>query len=472
MSRPVAVVVLALSIALVAPVVASAAPDADVTTLRDRVARDGSPRSRIALAAALSKRGGKADVDEARALLADAVRDAPDDDVVASARCGFLAQHDTAAAARTCIDPVLAAHPDSGPAHLIAATIAGLEHGFLEADMHLDRAEQAGMPYHTIFLMRMQLDAADDEARAARSAGPSWLPKEWALVPLGIVSLWFCWCLLIAVPAWLLSGLTGWRARRARAPRSRGGVLARLGGVAIWLVGGTIAATLPLAAIVLLGAGVCGVLAHGLTASGDLLWSGLLAAATVGGIVVMVRRSLAPPRQLDPGARVDLDARPELRRLLDEIAGQIGVAPAVAVFVTAAPGTQASIYDRRWQRPARGTARRERCLVLGQALLDGPPAALRRALLRAHAMHDRTAGGGGARAVRVRRQLDVLRSDLMDAWIGEYNPLAWFVRGAVVVYDRITAGAVARQARLADERVAAELAVAPAADAGAVTAAG
>ena len=146
----------------------------------------------------------------------------------------------------------------------------------------------------------------------------------------------------------------------------------------------------------------------------------------------------------DPGMRLDLSREPKLRALLDDVAKRIGTRAVDNVYLT--PGTDVAVMERGKGR------KKERCLILGVAALDGFQLRPFKAVLGheyGHFTNRDTAGGTFALAVR--NSLGATAVALAEggaaAW---YNPAWLFVNGFNRVFLRISQGASRLQEVLAD----------------------
>jgi Zn-dependent protease with chaperone function/uncharacterized membrane protein len=154
-------------------------------------------------------------------------------------------------------------------------------------------------------------------------------------------------------------------------------------------------------------------------------------------------------RDEDPGDRLERSRHPRLRRLLSEVASQIGTRPVDNVYMT--PGTDLAVTERGGLVKQLG-GRSERCLILGAGVVEGMTIGPFRAILAheyGHFSNRDTAGGTFALAVR--RSLWTMAHNLAAggaaAW---YNPLWLFLNVFHRVFLRISQGATRLQEILAD----------------------
>jgi Zn-dependent protease with chaperone function len=154
-------------------------------------------------------------------------------------------------------------------------------------------------------------------------------------------------------------------------------------------------------------------------------------------------------RDEDPGDRLEAGKHPRLRRVLDEVAGQIGTRPVDNVYMT--PGTDLAVTERGGMvEQVRGTS--ERCLILGAGVLDGMKMGPFRAILAheyGHFSNRDTAGGGFALAVR--RSLLTMAQALAEGGAATwYNPAWLFLYGFHLIFLRVSQGASRLQEIMAD----------------------
>ena len=154
-------------------------------------------------------------------------------------------------------------------------------------------------------------------------------------------------------------------------------------------------------------------------------------------------------RDEDPGDHLETGKHPRLRRVLDEVAEQVGTRPVDDVYVT--PGTELAVTERGGMlKQLRGTS--ERCLILGVGVLDGLRMGPFRAILAheyGHFSNRDTAGGGFALAVR--RSLLTMAHNLAQGGAATwYNPAWLFLYGFNLIFLRISQGASRLQEIMAD----------------------
>src|SRR5262249_9605196 len=117
-------------------------------------------------------------------------------------------------------------------------------------------------------------------------------------------------------------------------------------------------------------------------------------------IGAMVRGLFSRRADLAPGPELDLVKLPDLRRAVSEVAQRIGTRPADVVYVT--PGAQIAVFERGGV-VKQLAGRRQRCLILGVATLEGLSIRPFKSILAheyGHFSNRDTAGGAFALAVR------------------------------------------------------------------------
>lgn len=164
----------------------------------------------------------------------------------------------------------------------------------------------------------------------------------------------------------------------------------------------------------------------------------------------MVRSLFARPVEMEPGERLDLVRYPELRALLDEVAGVVGTRPVDTVYLV--PEADIAVFERgSVRKQLRGGG--ERCLILGLAALDRMRLSELKSILAheyGHFRNEDSAGGGLALAVR--RSLHTMADGLAEAGTAtRWNPAWLFLNGFFRIFLRISHGASRLQEVLADQ---------------------
>jgi Zn-dependent protease with chaperone function len=157
----------------------------------------------------------------------------------------------------------------------------------------------------------------------------------------------------------------------------------------------------------------------------------------------------------DPGERIDLRNNPKLRKVLNDVARQVGTTPVDEVF--AVPDATMAVTERSGVA-GQMFGRSKRALILGVGALDGMSTGAFKAILAheyGHFAHGDTAGGEFALGVRV--SLMRLAEGLARRGLAAYyNPVWAFLDGFHRLFVRVSAGA-GRLQELHADRVSARL---------------
>ncbi len=160
-------------------------------------------------------------------------------------------------------------------------------------------------------------------------------------------------------------------------------------------------------------------------------------------VISMIKSLFVRPSDEEPGKKLELAKHPRLHKLLKDVAKRIGTRPVTNVYLT--PGTEVAVMQR-------GKGKRERCLILGIAALDGLMIRPFKAILGheyGHFTNRDTAGG--AFAISVRNSLHATAYALATSGVARwYNPAWLFLNGFNRVFLRISEGASRVQEVLAD----------------------
>lgn len=390
------------------------------------------------LALVLSSDGTPGERQEAARLIDERLHRSEDPATV-GVFCYAAANLDDGRRYGACSQRLLALDPDGLQANAMA-TMAAAGRGDLDvARRHLERARSAGLPDDAYRSILAQLE--ENEPRTGRYL-------RWGGV---ILAAWFGAFALLLFAAWILNRLALRSA--ARPPRdvrenaSPGEHrLRQVYGAILFLCVAFFYLSVPVLLVTVLGA--FGGAIYFFFAIGHVPIKLVLILVVVGGATMWaILRSLffARGRDEDPGTRLPLEAHPRLRAVLDEVAERIETRPVDNVYLT--PGTDMAVTERR----------RERCLILGVAVLDGMGLLELKSILGHEYGHFRNADtAGGQTALAVRLSLLQLATRLAEggaaAW---YNPAWWFVRGFWAMFLRISHGASRLQEVLADRWAAA-----------------
>lgn len=155
----------------------------------------------------------------------------------------------------------------------------------------------------------------------------------------------------------------------------------------------------------------------------------------------------------DPGFPLRLDGYPTLLALLHEVAHKVGTEPVDRVFLV--PGATFAVFERGPTFKQLG-GKRQRCLIVGVALLDRLRVIELKAILAHEYGHFR--GGdtsAGVLALAVRRSMYEAAVCLAEANLARwYNPAWWFILGFHAGFVRVSRGASRLQEMLADREAA------------------
>jgi Zn-dependent protease with chaperone function len=414
--------------------------DAALQHARQTMALDQSAENLSMLAGALATgpNGGEAtpaELGEAKTLIAQAVQLKPDDaNIQASAASVAISANDPEMLGRA-VEKLEVIDGQSHSTHTLRAMLAASKGEWSEANAALDRARALGLPQPVY----------DDLHNQFAAATPFYV-RWWKPVAIGAI-VWFgVFALLLAAGA-ILSHIA---LRAAREVRTDGQVAGLSGGVrrayaaVLTLCCTFYYASIPI--VMLLVVAVAGALLYGIFAIGHIPVKLVALIVIVAGVTLwsMVKSLFIRVKDADPGVRLDLAAEPKLRALLDDVAQQIGTRPVDNVYLT--PATDVAVMERGKGR------KKERCLILGIAALDGFALRPFKAVLGheyGHFTNRDTAGGAYALAVRnsLHATAFALAQGGAAAW---YNPAWLFVNGFHRVFMRISQGASRLQEVLAD----------------------
>jgi Zn-dependent protease with chaperone function len=174
-----------------------------------------------------------------------------------------------------------------------------------------------------------------------------------------------------------------------------------------------------------------------------------ICAAVLFTLYAVVRSVFTRVKQQDPGRFLSRAEAPRLWSLAEEVAGDLGIRPVDAIYVT--PSAQIAVTERGgiWAK-LRGLGRRY--LILGLGSLPGMTMGQLRAILAheyGHFGNRDTAGGNLARQVWISMNQMVLRL-AASGQARSYNPAWLFTYWFRHIFARITLGASRLQEILAD----------------------
>jgi Zn-dependent protease with chaperone function len=428
--------------------------DRAVSLCREVVAKDASALNEGALADTLARTGNPEHRAEAARLAYSAARRAPDDVAVQGIACQVGLNCGSQEILAVCAANLGRLAPDDMGTLAFTAVEQAIRGDIDEAEATLDRAEAKGMPAEA----SAQLRASFEDARSP--------VDRWGRRALRVLVVWLLgFGLLFAVGA-LLSRAT-LRAIEAHRPESessaglhghaRGaeGFLRRVYRLVVTLTCAYYYLSLPIVMGIALV--TCAGLIYVLLAMGQVpIKLVLIALVIAGGSVWAIVKGLFVRRsEGDPGVRLDLEAHPELRAVLHEVASKIETRPVDAVYLT--PGTEVAVFERgAILKQIRGAS--ERCLVLGAGVLEGMTVREFKSILAheyGHFRNEDTAGGGLALAVRASLLTTAVHLARLGPAAVRFNPTWWFLRAFQAVFLRVSQGASRLQEVLADRWAAA-----------------
>ena len=343
---------------------------------------------------------------------------------------------------RRCVRRLESVAPNEAPTHYYAWVVAVSDRDFAAADAALERARRFGLPNEQYTALK----AATDKERP-------WLPR---VLPLAgaVLAGWVAGLLALFGLGLVLSRMALKAAQLPPTSQTGESVgLTRRLRVAyrtvLWASCIYYYVSIPIVlAIVVLGGGG---LIYAFFAIGHVPIKLVLIVAVVvlATIWAALKSLFVRVRDEDPGDRLEPQKHPRLRRVLDDVARQIGTRPVDNVYMT--PGTDLAVTERGGVlRQLRGTS--ERCLILGAGVLDGMRTGPFKAILAheyGHFSNRDTAGGGFALVVR--RSLLTMAYALAQGGAATwYNPAWLFLNGFNRIFLRISQGASRLQEILAD----------------------
>ncbi|HEX8408211.1 MAG TPA: M48 family metalloprotease, partial [Thermoanaerobaculia bacterium] len=405
--------------------------DAALAHGRQAVQLDRSPENMASLALILmsTETMTPAELEEAKPLAREAANARPDDEFMQSilAAAGQQAQDITMIREATIRLESIA--PKSVPTHMFRVMVAASEGDWQEADAALLRAKTFGMP----------LAEYESTRKALASAQPFYL-RWWKPALIGL-AIWFAGFGVMLLAGAVLSRIA---MRAAKTTDDLSAKIRRLYRVVLGVSCAFYYASLPI--VIAFVIAFTGGLIYATFAVGRVPIKLVIILVVLAGVSVwsMLKSLFVRRRDEDPGMRLDLAQEPKLRALLDDVAAKIGTRAVDNVYMT--PGTEVAVMERGKGR------KKERCLILGIAALDGLRLLPLKAILGheyGHFSNEDTAGGAFALAVRssLARTAIGLAEGGVDTW---YNPAWWFVSGFHKLFLRISEGASRLQEVLAD----------------------
>jgi Zn-dependent protease with chaperone function len=393
----------------------------------------------LALALATVKNGAPdtKDMTEARALASQAERLGPDDSFPLQVQAEIAVAANDLEALRTVAEKLERVAPRDPGTHLLRMSVAASDGSWGEARQALARARSFGMPDKDYLEMSERLEGAV----------PFYI-RWFRPVSIGL-GVWAGGFALLLLAGAILSQIA---LRTARKPPTSATANATGMSAGVRRAYSTVLslscifyyASIPIVLALVIAVG--GGLIYATFALGRVPVKLVLVVVVVVIVTVvsMIKSLFIRPKDHDPGVRVNLKEQPRLRALLDEVAKRIGTRAVDNVYLT--PGTDVAVMERGKR------SKKERCLILGIAALDGLRVRPFKAVLGheyGHFTNRDTAGG--AFALSVRNSLGATAWGLAEggaaAW---YNPAWLFVNGFNRVFLRISEGASRLQEVLAD----------------------
>jgi Zn-dependent protease with chaperone function len=319
---------------------------------------------------------------------------------------------------------------------VLRVTVAASEGEWSTAFEALEKARELGLPANDYNEMKKEIE----------SAMPFYL--RWWKPSAMALGIWFGGFGVMLLLGAVLSA-TAMRAARkppqvmARNATGLSAGLRRIYGAVLFISCMFYYASIPIVILLVLALG--GGLIYAIFAMGRIPVKLVIGIVVIVGVTVtsIVKSLFARRNDEEPGMKLDLVRQPRLRALLDDVAKRIGTRSVDNVYLT--PGTELAVMQR-------GKGRRERCLILGIAALDGMLIRPFKAVLGHEYGHfSNRDTSGGAFALAVRNSLHATAYGLATggaaAW---YNPAWLFVNGFNRVFLRISEGASRLQEVLAD----------------------
>jgi Zn-dependent protease with chaperone function len=374
---------------------------------------------------------------EARSLAAEAARLGPKDSFPVQVQAQIAVETNDLDALRTAAEKLEVIAPQEPGTHLLRLSVAASEGSWSEARQALERARAMGLPEEDFRTVSERLE----------SSVPFYV--RWFRPTYVALGIWAAGFALLLLAGAVLSQVALRTARKpptsatANATGMSAGVRRAYSAV-LSLSCIFYYASIPIVIGLVLAIG--GALVYATFALGRVPIKLVIVVVVVVGVTVisMIKSLFIRPKDEDPGVRVALKEQPRLRALLDEVAKRIGTRAVDNVYLT--PGTEVAVMERGKR------SKKERCLILGIAALDGMKVRPLKAVLGheyGHFTNRDTAGG--AFALSVRNSLGATAWGLAEggaaAW---YNPAWLFVSGFNRVFLRISEGASRLQEVLAD----------------------
>lgn len=396
----------------------------------------------LATTIAANPESGPKALDQAMGYASTAAGHRPGDPWAHYALCSVALRAQRPLEIESCSRELMTRWPASHEGYAIGSISAAIKSDWGRAHELLEGAKARGLPPEAYASLNRSLDESEP------------FYQRWGRRALPVLVLW-AGALGLLVAAGMLLSRAALRAA-GRVPREATG---RAHGIDAFLRGAYRAVllasgvfyyvSLPLVAgavVIAMGAIIVGLLALGVVPVKLVALAVIVALVT---LYAFAKSVLARAVDGQPGLPLELAGEPELRAVLDEVAGRVGTRPVDAVYLT--PDADVAVFERGGLgSQLRGKA--ERCLVLGVGVLEGMGVLPFKAILAheyGHFSNRDTAGGGLALAVR-RSLLHAAIGLARGGAASWYNPAWWFVSGYYKVFLRISHGASRLQEVLAD----------------------
>ncbi|HSP17534.1 MAG TPA: M48 family metalloprotease [Thermoanaerobaculia bacterium] len=412
--------------------------DLAIQHARQALGIDRSAENLATVAAALVFNGkpDAAEIEQAKSLVSEAIGKKPNESYshAVLAQVAILRNDFDSLKRETQKLEVLA--PRELQTQVLRITVAASEGEWSTAFEALDKARELGLPAADYNQMKREIE----------SSMPFYL--RWWKPSATALGIWFGGFAILLLLGAVLSAIALRAARKppqvlAKNATGLSAGIRRVYSAVLFLSCMFYYASIPIVMLLVLALG--GGVIYGVFALGRIPVKLVIGVVIIVGVTVtsMVKSLFARRPDEEPGMKLDLVRQPRLRLLLDDVAKRIRTRAVDHVYLT--PGTEVAVMQR-------GKGRRERCLILGIAAIDGMKVRPLKAVLGheyGHFSNRDTAGGAFALAVRSSLHATAygLATGGAAAW---FNPAWLFVNGFNRVFLRISEGASRLQEVLAD----------------------
>lgn len=401
--------------------------DVALTHARMALSMQRSPENLGAVASVLaSKNATPGELQEAKSLANEAAQLEPDDVYAQTAMARVAMASNDLDLLRGPVRELERLAPKDPNTHFLRSMILLSDGEYDDATVALDRARELGLPAQQYSEMREFIETSK----------PFYV-RWWKPVAIAFAA-WFGGFALMLLAGAVLSRIA---LRAAADTTNLSSAVRRIYRIVLGVSCAFYYASIPLVIVSVLA--LTGGLIYACFALGHVPIKLVVILVVVAGVSVwsMLKSIFIRRKDEDPGLRLDLSEEPKLRQLLDGVAARIGTRPVDNVYLT--PSTDIAVMERR---------SKERCLILGVAVLDGLQVRPFKAILGheyGHFSNRDTAGGSFA--LSVRQSLLATAIGLAQGGVATwYNPAWWFVNGFHRLFLRISEGASRLQEVLAD----------------------